>query len=174
MATMELDDPTGYGRVVRDKHGNVESVVETKAEGDATPEQLAIREVNTGVFAFDGGACSQALEQIDTDNAQGEHYLPDVLPMLHRGRQDRRGARGQRPHAHARRQRPRRPAAVRKLAQQRIHDRACAQRRDDRRPRQHVDRRRRDDRPGHGGRAEHDPQGARRSARTARSARTRR
>ena len=54
VATMELDDPTGYGRVVRDKHGNVERVVETKAEGDATPEQLAIREVNTGVYAFDG------------------------------------------------------------------------------------------------------------------------
>src|SRR5687767_552029 len=44
VATMELEDPTGYGRVVRDKHGNVEKVVETKAEGDATPEQLAIRE----------------------------------------------------------------------------------------------------------------------------------
>ena len=59
VATMELDDPTGYGRVVRDKHGNVEKVVETKAEGDATPEQLAIREVNTGVYAFDGGALSR-------------------------------------------------------------------------------------------------------------------
>ena len=56
---MELDDPTGYGRVVRDKHGNVEQVVETKAEGDATPEQLAIREVNTGVYAFDGAACKR-------------------------------------------------------------------------------------------------------------------
>jgi bifunctional UDP-N-acetylglucosamine pyrophosphorylase/glucosamine-1-phosphate N-acetyltransferase len=82
VATMELDDPTGYGRVVRDRHGNVERVVETKAEGDATPEQLAIREVNTGVYAFHGESLKRALEQLDTDNAQGELYLPDVLPKL--------------------------------------------------------------------------------------------
>jgi bifunctional UDP-N-acetylglucosamine pyrophosphorylase/glucosamine-1-phosphate N-acetyltransferase len=82
VATMELDDPTGYGRVVRDREGNVERIVETKAEGDATPEQLAIREVNTGVYAFDGASLLAALAQIDTDNAQGELYLPDVLPKL--------------------------------------------------------------------------------------------
>src|SRR3954470_7171063 len=82
VATMELDDPTGYGRVVRDREGSVERIVETKAEGDATPEQLAIREVNTGVYAFDGGSLLAALAQIDTDNAQGELYLPDVLPRL--------------------------------------------------------------------------------------------
>jgi bifunctional UDP-N-acetylglucosamine pyrophosphorylase/glucosamine-1-phosphate N-acetyltransferase len=82
VATMELDDPTGYGRVVRDREGNVERIVETKAEGDATPEQLSIREVNTGVYAFDGGSLLAALAQIDTDNAQGELYLPDVLPKL--------------------------------------------------------------------------------------------
>jgi bifunctional UDP-N-acetylglucosamine pyrophosphorylase/glucosamine-1-phosphate N-acetyltransferase len=79
---MELDDPSGYGRVVRDREGNVERIVETKAEGDATPEQLAIREVNTGVYAFDGASLIAALAQIDTDNAQGELYLPDVLPKL--------------------------------------------------------------------------------------------
>ncbi len=82
MATMELDDPGQYGRVVRDKHGNVEKVVEAKAEGDASPEQLEIREVNTGIYAFDGGALIEALGQIDSDNAQGELYLPDVLPKL--------------------------------------------------------------------------------------------
>ena len=82
MATMELDDPGQYGRVVRDKHGNVEKVVEAKAEGDATPAQLEIREVNTGIYAFDGGALLEALDQIDSDNAQGELYLPDVLPKL--------------------------------------------------------------------------------------------
>jgi bifunctional UDP-N-acetylglucosamine pyrophosphorylase / glucosamine-1-phosphate N-acetyltransferase len=82
VATMELDDPSGYGRVVRDREGNVERIVETKAEGDATPEQLAIREVNTGVYAFDGGSLLAALAQIDTDNAQGELYLPDTLPDL--------------------------------------------------------------------------------------------
>ena len=76
VATMELDDPTGYGRVVRDREGNVDRIVETKAEGDATPEQLAIREVNTGVYAFDGASLVKALAEIDTDNAQGELYLP--------------------------------------------------------------------------------------------------
>jgi bifunctional UDP-N-acetylglucosamine pyrophosphorylase/glucosamine-1-phosphate N-acetyltransferase len=82
MATMELDDPGQYGRVVRDRTGNVEKVVEAKAAGDATPEQLEIREVNTGIYAFNGGALLGALAQIDSDNAQGELYLPDVLPKL--------------------------------------------------------------------------------------------
>ena len=83
MATMEPDDPAQYGRVLRDEHGNVERVVEAKgAEGDATPEQLAIREVNTGVYAFDGASLLAALSQLDADNAQGELYLPDTLPTL--------------------------------------------------------------------------------------------
>jgi len=83
MATMELDDPGQYGRVIRDKTGNVEQVVEAKGgEGDATPEQLEIREVNTGIYAFAGKALLDALTKLDTDNAQGELYLPDVLPKL--------------------------------------------------------------------------------------------
>jgi bifunctional UDP-N-acetylglucosamine pyrophosphorylase / glucosamine-1-phosphate N-acetyltransferase len=82
MATMVLDDPAGYGRVVRSAAGRVERVVETKAEGDATPEELAIREVNTGVFAFAGGRLLDALGRVTPDNAQGEYYLPDVLPIL--------------------------------------------------------------------------------------------
>ena len=83
MATMELDDPAQYGRVLRDEAGNVERVVEAKgAEGDATPEQLAIREVNTGVYAFDGASLLAALGQLTSDNAQGELYLPDTLPKL--------------------------------------------------------------------------------------------
>src|SRR4051794_13983300 len=61
VATMELEDPSGYGRIVRDRDGNVERVVETKTEGDATPEQLAIHEVNTGVYAFAGARLKQAL-----------------------------------------------------------------------------------------------------------------
>ena len=79
---MELDDPAGYGRVVRGADGNVERVVETKVEGDATPEELAIREVNAGLYLFDGGALLAALAQLRADNAQGELYLPDVLPLL--------------------------------------------------------------------------------------------
>jgi bifunctional UDP-N-acetylglucosamine pyrophosphorylase/glucosamine-1-phosphate N-acetyltransferase len=83
MATMELEDPAQYGRVLRDEHGNVERVVEAKgAGGDATPEQLAIREVNTGVYAFQGAALLDVLGRIDSDNAQGELYLPDTLPAL--------------------------------------------------------------------------------------------
>jgi bifunctional UDP-N-acetylglucosamine pyrophosphorylase/glucosamine-1-phosphate N-acetyltransferase len=83
MATMELDDPAGYGRVVRDAAGHVRGVVETKKAGDATPEQLAIREVNTGIFAFDAAALRAALPQVRTDNAQGERYLPEVLEIFH-------------------------------------------------------------------------------------------
>jgi bifunctional UDP-N-acetylglucosamine pyrophosphorylase / glucosamine-1-phosphate N-acetyltransferase len=82
IATMVLDDPSGYGRVVRAPDGTVEKVVETKAPGDATELELRIREVNTGMFAFDGGALAEALAQVRADNAQGEHYLPDVLPIL--------------------------------------------------------------------------------------------
>jgi bifunctional UDP-N-acetylglucosamine pyrophosphorylase/glucosamine-1-phosphate N-acetyltransferase len=82
MATMLLDDPAGYGRVVRDADGGVERVVETKAPGDATAEELEINEVNSSIFAFDGDALLAALGGLTPDNAQGELYLPDVLPAL--------------------------------------------------------------------------------------------
>jgi bifunctional UDP-N-acetylglucosamine pyrophosphorylase / glucosamine-1-phosphate N-acetyltransferase len=82
IASMELEDPSGYGRVIRDADGSVERVVETKAAGDATPEELAIREVNAGLYLFDGGALLAALADLDADNAQGELYLPGVLPIL--------------------------------------------------------------------------------------------
>ena len=84
IATVVLEDPAGYGRVVRAPDGSVERVVETKADGDATELELHIREVNTGLFAFDGGALLTALDEVRPDNAQGEHYLPDVLPVLRR------------------------------------------------------------------------------------------
>ena len=82
MATMELEDPRGYGRVVRSSDGSVERVAETKKPGDATPEEEAIREVNTGIYAFAGGDLLRALQDLSSDNAQGELYLPDVLPLL--------------------------------------------------------------------------------------------
>lgn len=82
MLTMILDDPTGYGRVVRGIDGAVERVVETKKPGDATPGELEIREVNGGVYAFAGGDLLDALQEVRSDNAQGELYLPDVLPIL--------------------------------------------------------------------------------------------
>jgi bifunctional UDP-N-acetylglucosamine pyrophosphorylase / glucosamine-1-phosphate N-acetyltransferase len=82
MATMELDQPGAYGRVVRDGDGSVLRVVEAKAPGDASPEELEIREVNTGVYAFEGEALLAALRRLGADNAQGEVYLPDVLPAV--------------------------------------------------------------------------------------------
>jgi bifunctional UDP-N-acetylglucosamine pyrophosphorylase/glucosamine-1-phosphate N-acetyltransferase len=82
IATVVLEDPTGYGRVVRGPDGTVLRVVETKAPGDATELELHIREVNTGMFAFEGAALAAALGEVRSDNAQGEQYLPDVLPVL--------------------------------------------------------------------------------------------
>ena len=84
IVTMVLDDPTGYGRVVRAPDGTVERVAETKVAGDASELELHIREVNTGMFAFEGAALKAALQEVRPDNSQGEHYLPDVLPILRR------------------------------------------------------------------------------------------
>ena len=82
VATTVLEDPTGYGRVVRGEGGVLERIVETKAGGDATTEELAIREINTGIYVFDGGALLGALPRLRPDNEQGELYLPDVLSLL--------------------------------------------------------------------------------------------
>ncbi|MFR9726057.1 bifunctional UDP-N-acetylglucosamine diphosphorylase/glucosamine-1-phosphate N-acetyltransferase GlmU [Streptomyces sp. MS19] len=79
MLTMEVPDPTGYGRVVRGADGSVVEVVEHR---DATEEQRAIREANAGIFAFDGRLLADALARVDTDNDQGEQYLPDVVRIL--------------------------------------------------------------------------------------------
>jgi len=82
LATAVLDDPSGYGRVVRAPDGTVERVVETKAPGDATELELHIREISTGIYAFDGAALLTALEEVQAHNAQGELYLPDVVPAI--------------------------------------------------------------------------------------------
>ena len=82
MVTAVLADPAGYGRVVRGAADEFVRVVETKVAGDASAAELAISEVNTGIYAFDGGALLDALEDVGTDNAQGERYLPDVLEIL--------------------------------------------------------------------------------------------
>jgi bifunctional UDP-N-acetylglucosamine pyrophosphorylase/glucosamine-1-phosphate N-acetyltransferase len=83
--TMTLADPSGYGRVVRDASGAVERVVETKHPGDATPEEMAIPEVNAGIYAFDARALLDALGRVGTDNAQGEIYLPAALGLMRAG-----------------------------------------------------------------------------------------
>jgi bifunctional UDP-N-acetylglucosamine pyrophosphorylase/glucosamine-1-phosphate N-acetyltransferase len=78
--TAEVPDATGYGRIVRDEvSGAVTAIVEHK---DATEAQRAIREINSGVFAFDGQLLAGALKQVRTDNSQGEEYLTDVLGIL--------------------------------------------------------------------------------------------
>jgi bifunctional UDP-N-acetylglucosamine pyrophosphorylase/glucosamine-1-phosphate N-acetyltransferase len=82
MASTVLEDPSGYGRVVRDAEGNVERVVETKEQGDSTQAEREIREVNTGIFAFSAAALRQALPRLSADNAQGELYLPQVLEAM--------------------------------------------------------------------------------------------
>jgi bifunctional UDP-N-acetylglucosamine pyrophosphorylase/glucosamine-1-phosphate N-acetyltransferase len=82
MLTIELDDPGTYGRVVRGAGGEVERVVEAKAAGDAGAEDLAIREVNAGTYAFDAAPLAAALGQLSNDNAQGEYYLTDVFAAL--------------------------------------------------------------------------------------------
>jgi bifunctional UDP-N-acetylglucosamine pyrophosphorylase/glucosamine-1-phosphate N-acetyltransferase len=82
LGSMELADPSGYGRIVRRGGGSVQRVVETKVAGDASPEELAIREVNAGVYAFDGAALKDALARLTPDNAQGELYLPSTVELL--------------------------------------------------------------------------------------------
>ncbi|MFJ8696493.1 bifunctional UDP-N-acetylglucosamine diphosphorylase/glucosamine-1-phosphate N-acetyltransferase GlmU [Streptomyces roseolilacinus] len=78
--TAEVPDATGYGRIVRDPAtGVVTAIVEHK---DATEEQRAVREINSGVFAFDGRLLADALGKVRTDNSQGEEYLTDVLGIL--------------------------------------------------------------------------------------------
>ncbi|PTX55236.1 UDP-N-acetylglucosamine pyrophosphorylase /glucosamine-1-phosphate N-acetyltransferase [Melghirimyces profundicolus] len=77
--TAEMTDPTGYGRVIRKEDGSVDRVVEHK---DASEEERRVREVNTGTFCFDNRLLWKALSRVDNDNAQGEYYLPDVIPVL--------------------------------------------------------------------------------------------
>ncbi len=79
--TMQLDDPFGYGRIVRDPQGGVARIVEQK---DAAPEEAAIRECNSGFYCFDARALFEALQQVGNDNAQGEFYLTDVLEICRR------------------------------------------------------------------------------------------
>ncbi|GAA3999832.1 bifunctional UDP-N-acetylglucosamine diphosphorylase/glucosamine-1-phosphate N-acetyltransferase GlmU [Allokutzneria multivorans] len=74
--TAVVSDPSGYGRVVRDADGGVRAIVEQK---DATEEQRAIQEINSGVYAFDAAVLRDGLGRISTANAQGELYLTDVL-----------------------------------------------------------------------------------------------
>ena len=77
--TAELDDPYGYGRIVRDADGRIRRIVE---ERDASGAERAIREVNSGIYAFDLAPLFPALHGLATDNAQGEYYLTDLVGDL--------------------------------------------------------------------------------------------
>ena len=74
--TMKLDDPTGYGRIIRDREGNVLRIVEQK---DANRSELAVQEVNTSVYVFEASVLTEAIAGLKSNNAQGEFYLTDAL-----------------------------------------------------------------------------------------------
>ena len=76
--TVELADPAGYGRIVRDEAGHVVGIVEQK---DASPEELAIREINTGIMAMPTARLSEWLGRLSNDNAQKEYYLTYIVGM---------------------------------------------------------------------------------------------
>ena len=75
-----LDDPTGYGRIVRGKDDRVARIVE---ELDATPEEREITEWNTSIYCFRRSVLAPALRRLQPQNAQGEYYLTDVVSVLH-------------------------------------------------------------------------------------------
>jgi len=79
--TATLDDPTGYGRILRNADGSVCGIVEQK---DATHEQRAVREINSGIYLFDAGDLFAALDRLTPDNAQKEYYLTDVVAAFRR------------------------------------------------------------------------------------------
>ncbi len=76
LLTVSLENPHGYGRIVRNQHGSVARIVEQK---DATDEELQIHEVNTGIMALSRENLSGWIEQLENDNAQGEFYLTDIV-----------------------------------------------------------------------------------------------
>ena len=78
--TAEIEDPYGYGRIVRDDRGRISAIVE---ERDASADVRAIREVNSGIYVFELTGLFEALHAIASDNAQGEYYLTDVVAMYH-------------------------------------------------------------------------------------------
>jgi bifunctional UDP-N-acetylglucosamine pyrophosphorylase / glucosamine-1-phosphate N-acetyltransferase len=77
--TARAEDPTGYGRIVRNADGFVEKIVEHK---DATEQERSINEINTGTYCFDNKLLFEAIHSVSNDNVQGEYYLPDVIEIL--------------------------------------------------------------------------------------------
>ncbi|RJT42888.1 bifunctional UDP-N-acetylglucosamine diphosphorylase/glucosamine-1-phosphate N-acetyltransferase GlmU [Rahnella woolbedingensis] len=79
LLTVVLDDPTGYGRIVRE-NGIVTGIIEQK---DASEEQLKIQEINTGILVANGASFKRWLGQLNNNNAQGEYYITDIIAMAH-------------------------------------------------------------------------------------------
>jgi bifunctional UDP-N-acetylglucosamine pyrophosphorylase/glucosamine-1-phosphate N-acetyltransferase len=79
MITTDLEDATGYGRIIREENGDVRAIVEHKA---ATPEQLQVREINAGFYCFDAAAFWKHVHELSTDNPAGEYYLTDMVAIL--------------------------------------------------------------------------------------------
>ena len=77
--TAKVDDPTGYGRIIKDEDGNFIKIVEQK---DASEEEQKVNEINSGMYLFDSDILSQTLDMIDNNNAQGEYYLTDTIEIV--------------------------------------------------------------------------------------------
>ncbi|TMK46188.1 MAG: hypothetical protein E6G66_12130 [Actinobacteria bacterium] len=81
LLTALMDDPTGYGRIIRSPVG-VQGGIRIVEQADASPHEAAVQEVSTGFWCFEREPLFDALAKVTTDNAQGEYYLPDVVPLL--------------------------------------------------------------------------------------------
>lgn len=79
LLTSELNDPTGYGRIIRDSNGFVKKIVEHK---DASQEELKVKEINVGIYIFRAQDVFEAIRLTNNDNVQGEYYLPDVISIF--------------------------------------------------------------------------------------------
>ncbi len=77
--TADFEEPTGYGRIIRNESGLVDAIIEEK---DADSETRTIKEINSGIYFFDGKALKEALKQLKNNNAQGEYYITDVIGIL--------------------------------------------------------------------------------------------
>jgi len=83
LLTVHLKNPMGYGRIIREQVGKSAKVIGIVEQKDATPEQLTISEVNTGILLANGGDLKRWLANLSNDNAQGEYYLTDIIAMAH-------------------------------------------------------------------------------------------